>query len=150
MKTREQVDAAIEDLSTIVKVSKTHRDSFGVIVEYIQQVPESDAVVEEEIANLLHTWDSQTNKCGWVYTAFNRTYGLIQMDDPIGPSIVCSGNMTLTQLRDHLIEVVKPPVPTLDEVEAIVEGYRVNPFTDAQLDALKRYIANQRTLTDKT
>lgn len=145
--TREQ---AREDTDYLAIVA---RHKSGVVIsaarrlfEYVRQEPEeSDAEVRKEIAGLLHKMDLKTGRGWWLRDCCNGTYGLIQRNHQgTGFEPMDGATYPLTAMRDHLIEMTKPPVPTLDEVEAIVEGYRVNPFTDAQLDALKRYFAAQR------
>lgn len=155
MITREQVDAAIEDISTIVKVSQTHRDSFDVIVEYVRQEPESEDEMGVTLNKLLLVWDDHTNMSGWAITAGPNLFGLVQSPNGSGDyKEVVSPIYTLEEILDELrelTELTEPPVPTLEDIRAFISlGGDSACWTHEEVDKIRRYIAAQRTLTEKT
>jgi len=116
MPTREQAAAAAKRSASYHSeclVGGPHLNDTELLAEYITQ-PDSEAEVWKEIDEL---WESlpDTNRLRPIRTS-GGTWGLCHL--PVSVQMTFA---TAVKLRDKLKEMVKPPVPTLKDVELIFD-----------------------------
>ena len=121
--TREKAREAFGAVVSLRQDSADWRDAVNCGQSYFRQPPDNDdAEVWKEIERLLHIVDSRADGVHWLCGLGDGTWAIREFTDEENTRV---GGLFLapTQLLAKLREMLKPPVPNLDDVEKIVERW---------------------------